>query len=277
MAGDELNRAADLLSTADALLVCAGAGMGVDSGLPTFRGDQGFWRAYPPFQGLGLRHREVATPKRFVEDPTLAWGFYGHRLALYRRAVPHAGFEVLWCWGSALPSGVAVFTSNIDGQFQRAGFARVAEVHGSIHHLQCVRPCSDDIWPADDLVVEVDPDTMRASEPLPSCRNCGGLARPNALMFGDHTWVCTRTEDAMDELASWQRSLRGANLVVIELGAGTAVQTVRRQAELASAPNGALIRINPTEPDISSLWGVSLRMGAAEALNGIDSRLVSLR
>jgi len=77
---DELDRAVELLSTADALLVCAGAGMGVDSGLPTFRDDRGFWRDYPPFERLGVGLAELATPARFVTDPTLAWGFYLHRL-----------------------------------------------------------------------------------------------------------------------------------------------------------------------------------------------------
>jgi NAD-dependent SIR2 family protein deacetylase len=273
---DPLDRAAELLSTADALLVCAGAGMGADSGLPTFRDTQGFWRAYPAYRHLGVDFLDLATPRSFREDPALAWGFYGHRLDLYRRAVPHAGFEVLWCWGSALPSGVAVFTSNIDGQFQRASFERVAEVHGSIHHLQCVQPCCDDIWPAGDLVIAIDPADMRASGTLPSCRHCGGLARPNVLMFGDWSWVCTRTENGMDALTSWHQDLTGANLVVVEIGAGTAVSTVRRRAERASAENGALIRINPMEPQVPDPRGVALRMTARDALEGIDSRLLRL-
>lgn len=274
---DEFDRAVGLLSTADALLVCAGAGMGVDSGLPTFRDDHGFWRAYPPFKRLGLSFAELATPALFVADPTLAWGFYGHRLDLYRRAVPHAGFDMLWCWGSAVPSGVGVFTSNVDGLFQRAGFGRVAEVHGSIHHLQCVQPCSDDVWPADDLAVEVDPQSMRATGPLPSCRNCGGLARPNVLMFGDHSWVGTHSWDGLDELTAWRRGLHDANLVVVELGAGSVVQTVRRHAEMASSANGALIRINPQDAQVRDGRGVSLALGVAEALTGIDARLVRLR
>lgn len=263
-----LDRAAELLSRADALLVCAGAGMGVDSGLPDFRGDHGFWQAYPPYRRLGLRFVELADPVHFVEDPTLAWGFYGHRLELYRSTAPHAGFELLKRWGAEQ----RVFTSNVDGQFQRAGFPHVAEVHGSIHHLQCVGGCTGDIWPADELVVEVDPETMRWTGSLPSCPNCGGLARPNILMFGDYDWVSTRSQAALDELATWRRGMRGAELVVVELGAGNAVPTVRRQAELASAANGALIRINPREPEIRHGRGVSLPMYALEALTELARR-----
>src|SRR5256885_11999890 len=122
--------------------------MGVDSGLPDFRGDEGFWRAYPPYQRLGLRFVELADPVHFAEDPELAWGFYGHRLALYRDTKPHNGFAILKRWAETVPA--RVFTSNVDGQFQRAGFAgeHVAEVHGSIHHLQWQKPCGDRILAA---------------------------------------------------------------------------------------------------------------------------------
>src|SRR5689334_6849565 len=88
-------RAAALIRDADALLIGAGAGIGVDSGLPDFRGDHGFWRAYPPLAKLGIRFVEIANPRSFARHPELAWGFYGHRLALYRDTVPHEGFTIL--------------------------------------------------------------------------------------------------------------------------------------------------------------------------------------
>src|SRR5687767_9842489 len=88
---DLLARAAAAVRDADALLVTAGAGMGVDSGLPDFRGTEGFWRAYPAFARLGLRFEQLASPAWFARDPHLAWGFYGHRLNLYRATTPHAG------------------------------------------------------------------------------------------------------------------------------------------------------------------------------------------
>lgn len=261
------DQAAELIAGADALLVCAGAGMGVDSGLPDFRGTEGFWRAYPPYERLGLKFEEIADPVHFADDPALAWGFYGHRLALYRATVPHAGFAVLRGWGAR------VFTSNVDGQFQLAGFQHVAEVHGSIHHLQCTLPCGPRVWAAHGVEVEVDPGTMRAVGPLPRCPDCGAIARPNILMFADMRWVPDRSQADLAALASWRRGLRGARLVVVEIGAGTAIPTVRRQAELASAATGALIRVNPREPQVRHGRGVSLPMGAAEALGGIAERL----
>ncbi|ACU34307.1 Silent information regulator protein Sir2 [Actinosynnema mirum DSM 43827] len=249
-----------MVSGAGALLVCAGAGMGVDSGLPDFRGHAGFWRAYPPYERLGLGFEEIADPVHFARDPEFAWGFYGHRLALYRATVPHAGFAVL------RRLGARAFTSNVDGQFQLAGFAGVAEVHGSIHHLQCQEPCSDDVWSADGVVVEVDPETMRAVSPLPTCPRCGGVARPNILMFGDSSWVGHRTGAQLAELAQWRREV-GAGLVVLELGAGTAVPTVRRYAELSSAATGALVRVNPREADVRHGRGIAVPETALEFLD----------
>lgn len=263
----ELDRAAELIRDAGALLICAGAGMGVDSGLPDFRGGEGFWRAYPPYARLGLRFEELADPRHFAEDPELAWGFYGHRLALYRETVPHPGFRLLLEWGSRMPGGVRVFTSNVDGQFQRAGFADVAEAHGSIHHLQCLDGCTDEIWAADEVVVQISA-SMRALPPLPSCPRCGGLARPNILMFGDVSWVPDRSQAQLDSLNAWRRSVR--DVVVVEVGAGHAVPTVRRYAELASASSGALIRINPREPEIRHGRGVSLAAGGLETLVALE-------
>lgn len=273
MSRDGVAAAAELVRDADALLICAGAGFGVDSGLPDFRGDHGFWRAYPPYERLGLSFAEVADPVHFAEDPELAWGFYGHRLALYRRTEPHPGFEILRRWAARMPAGSRTFTSNVDGQFQVAGFEQVAECHGSIHHLQCLEPCTADVWPADEVSVEVDVETMRARHPLPECRGCGGTARPNILMFGDFGWVPDRAQPELDELNAWRRSLRAAQLVVVELGAGTAVPTVRRHAELASAGSGALIRINPREPEVRHGRGIPLPMGALGALREIDELL----
>ncbi|SHK70610.1 NAD-dependent protein deacetylase, SIR2 family [Pseudonocardia thermophila] len=273
MRPSELDRAAELIGGAGSLLICAGAGMGVDSGLPDFRGPEGFWRAYPPYRRLGLRFEELADPVHFADDPELAWGFYGHRLHLYRRTVPHAGFGVLLRWAQRVPT--RVFTSNVDGQFQRAGFAEdtVTECHGSIHHLQCTKHCGQPVWPADGVEIEIDESTMRAVGPLPSCPTCGALARPNILMFGDYDWLPDRTTEQLARHRQFLRSLDRSRLVVVELGAGTAVPTVRRESELASATSGALIRINVREPQVRHGRGVELASPAEATLLELDALL----
>ena len=273
-----LDRAAEALTQAEALLVATGAGMGVDSGLPDFRGNEGFWRAYPPLQRLGISFVQMANPDWFSQDPTLAWGFYGHRLNLYRHTRPHAGFALLLEWGQRLPGGYFVFTSNVDGQHQKAGFEddRVVECHGSIHHLQCT-DCGNapHIWSADDTQVEVDEERFRAQPPLPKCPSCGSLARPNILMFGDWDWIPNRTSAQEARLERWLAGLAGSRLVVIEIGAGSAVPTVRHTSErVTAALDATLVRINPREPEVPPEQ-VGISAFALETLEAIAARLLA--
>ncbi len=269
---DVFDRAAQAIAGADGLFIGAGAGMGVDSGLPDFRGNEGFWRAYPPFQARGLRFVDLANPRWFNDDPQLAWGFYGHRQNLYRDTAPHDGFQILRRWATELSGGAFAFTSNVDGHFQRAGFdaESVYECHGSIHHLQCSRPCRDAIWPAGDTDVDVN-ETFRAREPLPVCPGCQRVARPNILMFGDGGWLNERSDGQARRLQSWLRTVKRP--AVIELGAGTAVPTVRWQSEQLAARFGVeLVRVNPREAQ-GPRGTIGIECGALEALTEIDKCL----
>jgi len=262
--------AAHLLSQADGLMITAGAGMGVDSGLPDFRGDEGFWKAYPMLGELGISFAEMANPRHFASDPAIGWGFYGHRLQLYRATPPHAGFARLQEFAARLEHGAFVFTSNVDGHFQKAGFAaeRIVECHGSIHHLQCMEKCGQPIWQADAFAPEIDHVKCRLTSGPPRCPNCGALARPNILMFGDWDWDESR---ARGQLANLQARIdKVTRLVVIELGAGTAVATVRAFSERLNCP---LIRINPTDCDVPKADDVSV---AARALAGIEGLAAAL-
>ena len=271
----EIESAATAISEADGLLITAGAGMGVDSGLPDFRGDKGFWKAYPPFERFGVSFVDMANPNWFVRDPELAWGFYGHRLQLYRATEPHRGFSILQRWAQALEDGGFVFTSNVDGHFQQSGFKRdrVIECHGSIGHLQCTEPCSSEIWTTDSLEVEVDMDSFRAVSELPVCPNCSALARPNVLMFGDWHWIPGRTAAQEQQFSDWLGRAAGPKLVIVELGAGSAVPTVRMTSEQIAARSGAtLIRINPREPQVRH-GHIGLALNALEALQAIDDRM----
>ncbi len=269
-----IQQAADALAGANALVIAAGAGMGVDSGLPDFRGNQGFWNAYPPYQKLGLDFISLANPGWFRRDPPVAWGFYGHRRNLYRTTQPHAGFQILRSWAERMRHGAAVFTSNVDGHFQRAGFdpQRVVEVHGAIDFNQCTRSCGVGIYPAETDPVVIDEQTMRAAEPLPKCPQCGELARPNILMFGDYDWDEARTAEQSSRLEEWLRSINGMKLVIVECGAGTAIPTVRLFSErLARAAGGTLVRLNVREPEVPD-GHLGLSVGALGGLRAIDEQ-----
>ena len=263
-------QAADWVRQSEAILIGAGAGMGVDSGLPDFRGNQGFWKAYPAFRQLGLSFVELANPRWFFEDPPRAWGFYGHRLQLYRKTAPHEGFSKLLQWCMQKPE-FFVFTSNVDGHFQAAGFPadKVVECHGSISHLQCSIPCNPSIWPGDHEWV-IDPQSMRANNELPHCQHCHQMARPNILMFGDGHWIGDRTEAQFDRYRNFLNRVQGAQMAVLEFGAGTAVPTVRFECE-RQRPH--LIRINPRDSETPDPQSLSIPCGALEAIRGIERAL----
>jgi NAD-dependent SIR2 family protein deacetylase len=263
---DAITKAVELIQSADGLLVTAGAGMGVDSGLPDFRSNNGFWKSYPALARARVEFESIACPETFRRDPRLAWGFYGHRLNLYRQTTPHRGFALLQEIGAALGHGLFVLTSNVDGQFQKAGVAedQINEIHGSIHHLQCMDgDCSDAVWSADGFAPVLDEEACRLLSDLPVCPNCGGLARPNILMFGDWDWRKARAISQEKLLASWLDIV--ARPVVIEIGAGTDLPTVRRFGDRFER----LIRINPREPEVSKSTAVGIALGGLEALCGV--------
>jgi NAD-dependent SIR2 family protein deacetylase len=139
--------------------------------------------------------------------------------------------------------------------------------------MQCLAECGVGIFSADPYSLNIDPETMHAIPPLPICPSCGGLARPNILMFGDWGWDPSRSDAQERRLKAWLYSIAGARVVVVECGAGTAIPTVRLSCQdVARRYGGTLIRINPREPEVPE-GQISLPMGAVEALSELDRRL----
>ncbi len=267
---ERFKKAAEAIKSADAMIITSGAGMGVDSGLPDFRGDQGFWNAYPMYKHLGLNFIDAANPANFEEEPAFGWGFYGHRTNLYRETEPHHGFQMLQDWATEFGQDSFVVTSNVDGQFQKAGYLedQILEVHGSIHHLQCLTPCSHAIWKNDEMI-PVDFNSMRAQQ-VPQCRHCDRPARPNILMFGDYSWLSDRTRGQEMRFDSFISQHQRAQVVVIEMGAGTAIPTIRSMSErIGQRPGATVVRINPREAHISG-GHISLPCGTVEGLKGVE-------
>lgn len=269
-----IDEAASLIEQADALVIAVGAGMGVDSGLPDFRGKEGFWRAYPALREADISFSQIASPTSFNSLPDRAWGFYGHRLELYRHTKPHHGFDLLKLWGENMHHGYSIFTSNVDGQFAKAGFdaSRINECHGSIHHLQCLTPCGQHIWEAANFEPELDIHHCKLLNPPPRCLHCGGLARPNVLMFGDDGWAEGRSGAQASRQEAWLFS--ATRPVVIEIGAGVAIPSVRHFSQrIIHEFDGRLIRINPNDCSVPTWHDVGLPMGALSALAMIANAL----
>ena len=123
-----------------------------------------------------------------------------------------------------------------------------------------------------DLLIEVDDESLRAVSPLPACPRCDALARPNVLMFNDWGWLPHRSAEQEHRFQDWLSAVQGAPLAIVELGAGSAVPTVRLASEHIAARSGAtLIRINPREPQVSH-GQIGLAAEALAALRAIDER-----
>jgi NAD-dependent SIR2 family protein deacetylase len=273
---NQFEKAAALIRQADGLIITAGAGMGVDSGLPDFRGDHGFWAAYPALGKAKMSFTDIACPQNFIDTPRLAWGFYGHRLNLYRETQPHLGFQTLQQWAQELEHGSFVYTSNVDGQFQKSGFApeRIVECHGSIHHLQTLSGSDEQIYSAAGFAPQIDEEAVLLTNELPFHPASGELMRPNILMFGDYQWLDSRSEKQRSNFQAWISQLRRP--VIIELGAGTTLATIRRTSErlAANLPNAHLIRINPTDSQVpDSDRDLAISTGALTGLQSINAAL----
>ena len=274
--------AARLVEQADALIICAGAGMGFDSTLPDFRNSTEFWEAYPMLRKENLTFPDLADPEVFEKNSPRAWGFYDYQYKLYNQTTPHDGYQILKRWCSLKNNSSFIYTSNVDGHFLKAGFKedQIFECNGSINFLQCSRqfgpPCLK-IWPAEESLnlkfLSIDTEKLVAQSQLPLCPCCHAVARPNTLMLNDY-WCLSERVDAQEvRFQQWKDSLDASasslkqKILVIEIGAGTEIPTVRH---LAESMNTDIIRINPKESQGAGNV-LSIPDGGLEALQKIDN------
>jgi len=283
--------AAEWLASADALLIGSGAGMGVNSGLGTFRGSQaGVW---PGLQDVDLAYEEICEARWFQEDPRLAWAFWGFCHRTYQQARPHVGYDLVREWAQATLLGGFCFTSNIDSHWYVSGWDqyRIVEVHGALRWLQCSGPCCSQLWEAPcDLRLIEENATHRVKGDLPLCPKCGVVARPAVQMFGvDTGFSKTRRRSQVARYDRWLNSLatesgsatKTVNIVCLELGCGLTVPTVRNELErvMRRFPAARLIRVNPEQAGMHQEFagrGVSLPLPAGSALHALQERLARL-
>lgn len=283
-----LDEAASWIAEADAIVIGSGAGMGVDSGLGTFRGSKaGVW---PGLEDIGLAYEEICQPTWFKKDPQLAWGFWNFCHSEYQAAAPHKGYDVVKSWMEAAPFGSFSFTSNIDSHWALSGLNedRIVEVHGAVRWLQCAEPCCPDVWRAPaDLDLHEDPVSHRVIGALPTCQKCGCVARPAVQMFGrDKAFSRQRRQMQVAKYDAWLKSLLSkpgaakCRMVCVEIGCGLTVPTVRKELEdlMRRFPGARLIRINPESPGLAAALakrGTSLPLAASIAIHSLTARMLN--
>jgi NAD-dependent SIR2 family protein deacetylase len=257
-----IDKAADLVLSCEAILFTSGAGMGVSSGFGTFRGIAAdVWS--PLLQHPELDYIDMCNTSWFrkpqgnscnYNTANFGYTFWTHRYNTYTSTAPHRGYFIAKQWSELNHFKSAFsFTSNIDGHWIKSGWneSSVLECHGSIDYMQCVNNCRNRIWPTNDILkLTVDPNTNCVIDRLPSCPNCHGLARPNVFMFNDGAYLENRKNEQISHYKQFKLDVAAANrnLLVIELGAGTAIPTVRRESERVFTDErwtAHLIRINP--------------------------------
>lgn len=253
-------RIRDMFRQADGVVILAGAGMGVDSGLPDFRGESGFWtQAKEDFVSL-------ATARGFDDDPVKSWNFYIRRMMMYDSVLPHRGYLLLRKMLDDLGKDRFVITTNVDGHFIRSGYdpGIIHEMHGDLRHAQCNQPCSRNIYPMPRFIAEV-----VSPDDIPRCPGCGYILRPNVMMFSDSSLVWKNIDSGEDRYRRW--AAPKMYMVGIEIGAGTAIPSLRYIGEERTA---ALIRINPAESEVRRSTDVGLALGAIEGVDALISMLV---
>ncbi len=236
----ELHRAAEILAGASSLCVSTGAGMSVESGLDTFRGEDGLWSK--------VKIEEMATPEAFRRDPVKVWEWYRWRRARLASVEPHAGHCVLARWESRVPDFTLV-TQNIDGLHHRAGSRRVLELHGRLDVARCTY-CDYSVQTLDDL------------GPEPACPVCMKRLRPAVVWFGEPL-----PEDALS--AAFAAAARCDVMLVI--GTSGVVQPAASLVELSRYNGTRVIEINPNVTELSHLAKVCLRGGCRDTLVALDA------
>lgn len=153
----------------DRLFVLTGAGISAESGVPTFRGQDGLWEGY--------RIEEVATPNAFARDPELVWRFYSMRRSVAAGCKPNAGHIALAKLEEKLGNRMLICTQNVDTLHEAAGSRRVLHMHGELFQSRCSdRKCSTKPFR--------DTNTYMQKSEILSCR-CGALIRPHIVWFNE--------------------------------------------------------------------------------------------
>ena len=223
------------------IVFVTGAGISQESGIPTFRGKDGYWKKYDPMQ--------LATIDAFYQNPKLVWEWYEDRRKNILAAQPNKGHVAISDLAKYMD--VVVLTQNIDGLHQRAGSKQVFELHGSIIRIKCT-------------VCDFKDNVVDSFDELPPKCKCGKILRPDVVWFGE-----ALPQDI------WRDAINHAKSCDVMIIAGTslAVSPANTLPIFAKQNGATLIEINPEQTAMSDDMDLSLRETSANALPHLISLL----
>ena len=240
------------------VLVLTGAGVSAESGIPTFRGRDGYWRNLDP--------TKLATPEAFARDPKLVWEWYRERRQRIRNAQPNAAHEATVRL-SMFADEFLLVTQNVDDLHARAGLSKdkMVQIHGNIFLTHCSH-CDYE-----------HPSSLRSGaageqgqEQEPRCSQCGALMRPGVVWFGEQLDP-SKIDIVEDYLA------RGDVDLTFVIGTTALFGYIVDWAVRARGQNGELIEINPDETGLSRFATKLVREPAAIALPRIVDEIIRCR
>lgn len=239
--GAARKRVADRLATAHRVLAITGAGISAESGIPTFRGKDGWWRREDP--------TKLATQLAFDRDPSYVWEWYEYRRGLVGEADPNLGHGALARWESA-GREVLVATQNVDDLHERAGSGDVVHIHGSIWRVRCQGCGREREEPRHPL-----------PERPPRCERCGELERPAVVWFGEML--------PSDPIRRVEAFLSGGVELAVVVGTEASFGYIQGFARAARRAGALLVEVNPSETVLSGVVDIRLAGPAGEVLPGI--------
>lgn len=244
MPNEDLAEVVSLLRHKPRLAVLTGAGISAESGIPTFRGQDGLWRQF--------RAEDLATPEAFERDPKLVWEWYDWRRQIIAGREPNPGHLILARWETELPVFILI-TQNVDGLHRRAGSKNVLELHGNIWQARCLK---------EGTVLDYFESAL--SSIPPHCPSCGGLLRPNVVWFGE-----ALPQDVLER--AYAASSKAEVMFVI--GTSAYVCPAASLPLVAAEAGAKIIEINPDYTPLSSAAHYSFRGKAGEVLVEMDAML----
>lgn len=218
------------------IVVLTGAGISAESGVPTFRGEDGLWKQY--------RAEELATPAAFQANPKLVWEWYDWRRGIIGKAEPNPGHKAIAEMEQIFPHFFLI-TQNVDGLHRRAGNTRLIEIHGNLWQLRCVREG------------RVREDYRYPLPEIPPTCECGAMLRPHVVWFGE----------SLDEedLSQAFGLIEECDLLLV-VGTSAVVQPVASFPLMAKRRGGMVVEVNMDPTPISSLVDESFQGKAGEVL-----------
>ena len=253
------------------VVALTGAGISAESGIPTFRGAEGYWvvgsKNYMP--------TEMATHEMFEAHPGEVWRWYLMRFGVCRHARPNAGHLALATLDHALGDRFHLVTQNIDGLHLRAGATpeRTSHIHGDAGWVRCARACTGERLPMPDMGDRGEDTPFTAADRARlTCPRCGGWLRPHVLWFDE----CYDEEHYRMQTAL--RAAATADLLLV-VGTSGATNLPSQIGDIAWRRGIAMVDVNPEDNPfaaraLSMRQGFAVRGGAGERLPGIVGALV---